>query len=357
MKTVRPCFALLLAILVLSNSAALGFWFSRARKVAEATVAIPEEPAINIQDPGKFLNDLKLSPYWKVEKDRSGSFVAIARSVGSESGFREAEGSFLFEFMTKEGARIAKDETIQNGYLRGGDVFSSFSACVVFRKPAASDASISSLGKPLALGVFENGEKTIGPNSYSVLGLKLSETHEIYLLLREQGADATRKTSGLKLSAAIREMKRIADLPERYAVAEVYGRFFDLLFEKPLADHDLGRYAGMQDRDTFYGYFKATPDTSYEGINIKVSHPVYCPDEGTRKSSRLQKAEYLGKPYQDGDLMFFLIEDNAVYLSEEHNKEFGTFSGTKSFDGIMELLNGDKAVLLKTTEKFKGWER
>ena len=45
MKTVRPCFALFLAILVLSNSAVSGFWFSKARKVAEATVAVPEEPS------------------------------------------------------------------------------------------------------------------------------------------------------------------------------------------------------------------------------------------------------------------------------------------------------------------------
>jgi hypothetical protein len=39
------------------------------------------------------------------------------------------------------------------------------------------------------------------------------------------------------------------------------------------------------------------------------------------------------------------------------SKEFGTFSGHKSFEGSIEILNSDGAIPFKTTRKFKGWER
>jgi hypothetical protein len=55
--------------------------------------------------------------------------------------------------------------------------------------------------------------------------------------------------------------------------------------------------------------------------------------------------------------VFFLIEDNAVYLNNKYNKQFGTFTGSGSFDGTLEVLNGEGITLLKTTDKFKGWER
>jgi hypothetical protein len=70
----------------------------------------------------------------------------------------------------------------------------------------------------------------------------------------------------------------------------------------------------MQERDAFYGYFQAQPGVSNEGINIKISHTVYCGGECTVDFYRLDKAEYLGRPYYDHDLLFFRIKDNAVYL-------------------------------------------
>ena len=102
---------------------------------------------------------------------------------------------------------------------------------------------------------------------------------------------------------------------------------------------------------------RAKPDTSYKGVNIKISHPQYCPNEGTRESSRLRKAEHLGKPYLDGDVVFFMIEDNAVYLPREYDDRFGIFTGKESFEGDLELLNDREQVLLKTKDMFKGWQR
>ncbi len=202
----------------------------------------------------------------------------------------------------------------------------------------------------------ESFESKIGPNSSSDLAVKLSSQHEIYVILHEQGADPARGTTFAKLLPALRELAGIAASPEEYRVEERYAAFFSLFFKPPLKDQEIKRFPGLQDRDTFYGYFRVKPDTSYSGINIKISHPVYCPDEGTRKFSRLEKAEYSGVPYHEKDIVFFLIEDNAVYLSGEYDQRFGTFSGKESFNSTLEVLNDKGAVLLKTTDKFKGWQ-
>lgn len=335
-----------------------GCWPGHAvHRVGEAMIAIPPEPAVRIRDADKFLNDLKLSPYWKVEMDRAGSPVATARSVAPESPFAESGREFLFELMARPDARLAEGQVICNPYLPGYEAFSSFTIQIVFRKPSRATVCPGAPGDMAPLRIFESWEPKIGPNSYSELAIPLGEGGAVFLVLSEQGRDPARKTTARILPAALREAKRIADLPDRYRVDVVYRPFLALLFDLPLKDHGLGRFPGLQDRDTFYGCFAATPGVSYEGINLRVSHPEYCPNEGTRESERLRKAEYVGRPYEEGDAMFFLIEDNAVYLpSEELDRKFGTFSGTNSFDGILEVLNADGAVLLKTTAKFKGWE-
>jgi len=155
----------------------------------------------------------------------------------------------------------------------------------------------------------------------------------------------------------LQEIAGIADSPETYRVDDRYADFFQLFFKTPLKDREIRRFPGTQDRDTFYGYFRTEPDLSYRGINIKISHPVFCPDEGTRKHSRLEKAEYSGTPFQPDDTVFFLIEDNAVYLSGEYDQRFGIFTGKESFDGKLEVLNDREQVLFETTDKFKGWQR
>jgi hypothetical protein len=120
---------------------------------------------------------------------------------------------------------------------------------------------------------------------------------------------------------------------------------------------DIRREPGIQDRDAFYSCFQAQPGVSYEGINIKISHQEYCGGECTRDFNRLDKAEYLGRPYYDHDLLFFRIEDNAVYLKPGYDELYGTFSGNKSFQGLLEISNDHHAVLYAAELLFKGWER
>jgi hypothetical protein len=328
-----------------------------SKKVHEVTKDLPDFPKVNVTDPDRFLNDLKLSPLWKVEREHDGSFIAIARSIKPDDPFDESGRMFLFELMGKKDKTLPKDYSIRNRYLAGRKTFSSFSVIVVFKRPRDIEVTFGESGQKATLGVYESYEKILGPNSSSHLAITLSKQHEVYVLLREQGADSTRSTTFAILPHVLRELADIALSPDQYRVEERYEAFFKLFFKLPLGNQKLKHFPGIQDRDTFYGYFRAQSTISYSGINIKISHPVYCPDEGTRKYSRLQKAEYLGTPHHENDILFFLIEDNTVYLSGKYDEQFGTFTGTNSFDGILEILNDKEAVLLKTTDKFKGWQR
>jgi hypothetical protein len=344
----------LLIVMMLCNSCSAGY---NPKKVHDANGTLPDLPKIDVVDPDRFLNDLMLSPLWKVEKERDGSFVAKARSIVPDSPFDESGRRFLYELMASEDKALPKDYRIHNRYLDGRKVFSSFNVEVVFKKPDLARASFGEAGQKVTIPVYESFDTKIGPNSSSYLAVKLSSQHEIYVLLREQGPEPSRKTTFAKVLPAMRELSFLASTPKTYRVEERYAAFFDIFFTPPLRDEEMKRFPGNQDRDTFYGYFRAKSDTSYAGVNIKISHPVYCPDEGTRKHSRLQKAEYLGKPYQEKDVVFFLIEDNAVYLSGEYDQRFGTFTGKESFEGDLEVINDQGKVLLKTKGQFKGWQR
>lgn len=328
------------------------------KKVYDATGTLPEIPSIDISEPNRFLNDLMLSPLWKVDKKRDGSFIAEPRTIGKRWSF-DGENSFLFEFMADPNNKLPKDYQIRNrnSYFPGNDIISSFQVCVVFQKLDLTRITLGESGQKVTVGVYEPYDNGIGPNSYSYLAIKLSSQHDIYVLLNEQGADPERKTTFAKILPTIKELAEIANSPEVYRCEERYKTFFELFFSLPLKDGEIKRFPGLQDRDTLYGYLRTKPDINYAGINIKISHPVYCPDEGTRRYDRLRKAEYPGKPYQDGDILFFLIEDNAVYLSGEYDQRFGTFTGKESFEGTLEVLNENNEVLLKTTKKFKGWQR
>jgi hypothetical protein len=328
------------------------------KKVHEVAVTLPEFPKIDVSAPDRFLNDLMLSPLWKVEKERDGSFSAKARSVAPGSPFDETGGQFLLELMATPDRPLPKDYRIRDAYLEGQNTFTSFQIHVVFRKPDLARATLAQSRQKTTLAVYESYESKIGPNSFSDLAVKLSSKHEVYVVLHEQGADQARTTTFAKLLPALRELAAMAANTNSYRVEERYAAFFRLFFDPTLQDQEIRRFPGSQDRDTFYGYFRVKPGTSYNGINIKISHPVYCPDEGTRKHSRLQKAEYSGVPYHEKDIVFFLIEDNAVYLSDHrYNQRFGTFTGRESFDGTLDVLNEQGIVLLKTTDKFKGWQQ
>lgn len=253
--------------------------------------------------------------------------------------------------------KLPKDYRIRDEYLDGEGVFSTFQIHVVFKQPDLTRMTLGQSGQPTSIRVYDSYDSKIGPNSSSDLAFKLSSQHEIYVILHELGADPSRSTTFAKALPALQELADIAGSPETYRVEERYSEFFKRFFDGPLKDQELQRFPGLQDRDTFYGYFRANPATSYHGINIKISHPVYCPDEGTRRDARLQKAEYSGTPYEADDIVFFLIEDNAVYLSGAYDQRFGTFTGKESFEGDLEVLNDQGAVLLKTKGPFKGWQR
>lgn len=323
------------------------------KKVHDATGTLPNLPKIDVSEPDRFLNDLMLSPLWKVGKEQDGPFIAKARSVGPVWP-SDGEDSFLFEFMAGANKDLPRDYRIYNGYLDGDKTFSSFRVTVVFQPPDLTRVTVGESGRKVTLGVYEAYE---GPEYSSDLAIKISTQHDIYVVLHEEGADPGRKTTFAKALPTMRELAGIADSPKTYRVEERHAPFFKLFFSPSLEDEEIKRFPGIQDCDTFYGYLRAKPDTNYAGVNIKISHPVYCPDEGTRKSSRLQKAEYLGTPSQDGDILFFLIEDNTVYLSGEYDQQFGTFTGGESFEGTLEILNEQETVLLRTTGQFKGWQR
>lgn len=60
-----------------------------AKAVHEASGTLPDLPKLDVTNPDRFLNDLMLSPLWKVEKQRDDSFVAKARSIVPDSPFDE----------------------------------------------------------------------------------------------------------------------------------------------------------------------------------------------------------------------------------------------------------------------------
>jgi len=325
----------------------------RSKEVARVEATVPAIEEINVSSSKKFLNDLKLSPYWKVERDRNGTLVAKARSIGPEHRFGDGSSQFLFEFIGDKPAELG-ELRIYNDYLRGDELFSSFSAIVVFGDLPKKGITLIKSGEKADVPVEESYDSKIGPNSSSQVAVSLSDDHAIFLVVYEQGSDPKRSTTWKKLPNLARELKSIALLPAEYLVIEQYS---GLLFPDTKPNHRIQRLAGIQDRDTFYGFIKPSDDWNLEGINIKISHPVYCGGECTRESSRKQKAEFMGSPSdRERDRQFFLIEDNAVYLKHPYDADFGTFSGSKSFEGSFEIIDGGGKSIVTTKGQFKGWE-
>lgn len=327
------------------------------RLVHEASGTLPDLPTIDVVSPERFVNDLMLSPYWKVERTHDGSLKARARSVGVDWP-DDGENAFLFELMANPHLTLPDEFRIFNHGLRGRDALNTLGVSVVFEKPDSARVTFGESTEDVAIKVYESYQDAIGPNSHSGLAIKLSSQHEIYMVLSETGRDPARTATFAKVAPAMRELAGLAASPDEYRVEDRYAEFFTLFFDPPFTDDAIKRFPGLQGRDTFYGYLRTNPATSYAGVNIKIAHPVYCPDEGTSKVYRLRNAEYLGKPYEDGDLVFFLIEDNAVYLSGLYDWWFGYFSGGgNTFEGTIEVLNDQEAVLLTSKGRFTSWQR
>jgi hypothetical protein len=314
-----------------------------------------------ISDQEKFLNDLMLSPYWQVEKGRDGYFRARARAISTEFGSssQQSGAMLLFEWGDSGLLEMPEGYRISNESMRRFDGYTTFSVEIIFGKPPQETGlNTYQPGAPLKLAVYESYDNQIGPNSYSTLLFELAASQDVYLLVREQGADLDRTTTFDQIPNILKEIDRLQALPATYSVKETYLNFFQLTFDSLAEDQMIKRLAGLQDRDTFFGYFKASEATSYAGVNLKISHPIFCNGECTRSSSRLKKAEYLGQHSQSDDLLFFQIEDNAVYLAtEEYDQKYGTFSGDESFEGKLEIINEQGQVLYEAADDFKGWER
>jgi hypothetical protein len=329
-----------------------------AGPVHTVKATVPATVAVNIKDRDRFLNDLKLSPYWKVEAIGKGQFMARARTVAAGDPFGDSDGQFLFSLMAKgEAAKLPDGNQLSNGSCTSYKGRSRLSASVVVGLPSDKGLTMAKPGEEVSLPVQGVISRELDANSASVLGIRISSKHSIHMILTEQGSDPDRKATLAAIPLVMRELVGVQALPAEYRTTEQYAAFYRLMFADTSRKTGIGRYPGSQSRDTFYGYLHARTGVSYEGVSLKVSHPVYCPVEGTGKRSRLRKAEYLGRPHAAGELLFFLIEDNAVYLAGEHDQRFGIFTGKESFEGNLVLLNDTGAILLVARQQFKGWQR
>jgi hypothetical protein len=312
---------------------------------------IPPLPKIEVRDSAKFLNDLKLSPFWHVPGGKRSSTCRTMNVFGGKDSTDEAR--FLFEFFLEKPLE-KRAVQMSNGWVRAVSG-ATLSASVHFQKP--SNVPLCEADKQFTLPVTDWQGAKLDLNSRSALAWKICPDQEIYLVISESGADPRRDFTWSKLPLLARHLANIAALPASYSVSVQYGDFFDHVFKQPWGDHALQRISGLQDRDTFYGFIKVQTGFDYEGVNVRISHPVYCDGECTRKTERLRKAEALGSPYVANDRLFFLIGDNAVYLQGNYDKQFGTFSGNTSFDGKLEILDARERLLFEATLPFKGWER
>jgi hypothetical protein len=331
--------------------------------VGEVDRELPHLPAVTIAEPEKFLNDIKLSPCWKVERTGDGAWVAWARvimTVNDESSLAGDGARFLFQAEADPRRYPEGSYRFANHYMEAGEVFSSLSVRILFTNPGRYTGICEN--ERVRLKIVDELEKAIGPNSDSSLGYRLDPARDVWFVIDERGRDPRRASTFALLPIVVNHLARLARLPARYRMEERYRSFFRAIMGKakapsPAAPVFFVRVSGLQDRDDFYGVFRTIPATSYEGINIRVSHPVYCNGECTRDSARLAKAEYLGVPYDADDLLFFCLEDNAVYLTGDYDEQFGTFSGKGSFVGQVDVLNIEGKVLFHTEDRFRGWER
>lgn len=360
------CFSLLIIFFVASKFFTSSNIDNKEEDVLFTSVNL-ESPTVElakIRNKDRFLRNLKLSPLWKVNQLREGTkgvgFVAHARSLEKSPFCKKGENSFVFAIQALKNIKLLPDHTIDNHYLHGcekEDVFIS-SISIVFGK-LQKKSNLGEFNKKFKLDIYQMAyaDKNMSGNYYSTLAYKLSDNDDIYLVLYEQGLDLKRSQTIANLQSAIKQVVFIENLPEKYMVKDVYSDFLKFISKGDYEQDKLLRFQGVQERDHFGGIITTKSGISYEGINVKISHDKICGGECTREFSRLQKAEYLGEPYQIGDKLFYLIEDNAIYVKGDHNQEHGIFEGNSSFEANLEVFNENGVVLQKTQQQFKGWQR
>jgi hypothetical protein len=303
----------------------------------------PDLPAVVISDVERFSQNLQRSPYWYVTQDRDGNIEAQLRVA--TDGWPRYNGRFVSEDITGQPLQRITNRGLADEQLV------SLTARVVFGTPKSPFDNVAS--GLLRINVHSVLNRQIDGNAFSRLVVPLNDSENLFLVVREQGADPSRAQTLAKLPHLMKEVARVASLPAEHRVDQEYSAFLAAYPETPL-----GRLKGTQDRDAFYGMLRARPGVTYSPINIRVSHPVFCNGECTRDGSRRRKAELVGDAIPDSDVVYFLIEDNAVYLAaQEHIQRFGIFSGSESFDGTIEVLNGAEEALHSDVGPFRGWER
>lgn len=313
-------------------------------------------PLTHVYDSAKLLNDLALSPYWKVVKSENGDFQAWARVLDPPPLVIIGKPRFFFDEFSKANGRLEPGWQISDGFCRLESVSASVCVIVLFARPVEGDL-VSDDGKvTLTIDGLRNGELTA--NSASTLIVPLDKKVRVFLRITELGKDPTRRSTFFTYGRAMMELEHMCALPRTYRVDDVYQPFFKAVFGLPLHEHDMRQIEHLQRRDTYYGYLqRKRSQQGDDPISLRISHPVYCRGECTRPSARERKAEFLGRPYSDCDHLFFCFEDNAIFLQSQYNSQFGVFSGKESFLADVELLTGGNKVLLNKKMSVQGWEQ
>ena len=153
--------------------------------------------------------------------------------------------------MSDQNRKLPDDFHVNNLYLEGNKVFSSFQITVGFTRPSGSDIVFGELGQDFTIPVYETFGSEISANSTSRLAIRLSKKSPVYVILRENGSDPTRKTTFDKLLPTMQELTDLANAPETYRIDEQYSDFFEMFFAAPLKDEEIKRNPGTQGRDTF----------------------------------------------------------------------------------------------------------
>jgi hypothetical protein len=308
--------------------------------------------SVNITDPKKFLNDLMLSPYWRVTRNRSGAFVAEVRWVNAMSPSESVQPELLSSFVQSDRPLLGDRGISHRGSYRKGAI-TDIRATIQFA--ADPNATVVVSGEKTSLPIYGRGS-AMDPNGVSRLAVRLSQEHEVYVVIRETGESESRECTLGFAREVLRDIKAVVELPEDYRITERYSALFKAFFPDTSADCRLERIAGFQDVDTVYGFVAAKEGRDLQGVSIKISHPVYCGGEGSRRNS--DQFEYLGVPSRpESDRLFFVVENNVVILKPEYNGKFGIWHGSDSFEGDMELIGGDGAAIGGVKSWFRGWER
>lgn len=281
------------------------------------------------------LDELKRSPLWSV----SGG-VAALRSVTPQGG----EPVLVTEWLDQGAPPISQ---IHNGAIRQGNAVMSLSVKVTSEPPEEPAATLGgSAPLPITAG-YADGV----PDGYSESTLWVVLGEGLWLQVAEQSPDPHRAATKAAVEGAVAALTRAA-AGRGQPARDLYAPFFSAVG----GAGTLLRYEGLQSRDTLGAVFVAEAGRRYDGVMVRVFDEAVCGGECTRGWQQERKAEQLGAP-PPGDLVFALVEDNAVYLSGEADERYGIFTGSESFEAEIRWTDAGGAPLASERGLFRGWQR